>query len=183
MNDENYSNISDEKEEALQSKSKKESSTETEKDPAEIIQDLELELAGLKDKYLRVHAEMENMKKRTLREHTEVVKFGNTILLKDFLWVYDAIEKSINMAREMYPDDKNFIEGLLMTEKLFLEALKKHNVEPIETKDAAFDPNYHEAMMQIKRDDVENNMVLDEIEKGFMLHERVLRPAKVTVSG
>jgi molecular chaperone GrpE len=60
--------------------------------------------------------------------------------------------------------------------------LKKHGVEPIQTRDIAFDPNVHEAMMQVSRPDLEPGMVADEIEKGFMLNDRVLRPAKVTVS-
>jgi molecular chaperone GrpE len=144
--------------------------------------ELKVQLDELKDRYLRVLAEMENMKKRQQRQYEEVIKYGKESILKDFLLVYDAIEKSIASAKDLYPDDEHFITGLQMIEKLLLETLKKHKVEPIETTNVIFDPNFHEAFMQVKRDDLEPGMVADEIEKGFLLHSRVLRPAKVTVS-
>ena len=153
------------------------------KEPEDEIRELKTQFEEFKDKYLRAHAEMDNMKKRMQRDKQDIVKFGTERLLRDFLLVYDAIEKSISMALELHPDDENFIQGLRMTEKLMLETLKKNHVEPIETDNMPFDPNYHDAMMQVQRDDIIKGMVVDEIEKGFMLHDRVLRPAKVTVSG
>jgi molecular chaperone GrpE len=143
--------------------------------------ELKAQVVELKDKYLRALAEMENMKKRQQRQYADVLKYGKEAVLKDFLLVYDAIEKSIASALGLFPDDDNFIKGLRMTEKLMLETLKKHGVEPIQTMNAAFDPHYHEALMQVMRDDLAPGMVADEIEKGFLLNERVIRPAKVTV--
>jgi molecular chaperone GrpE len=101
--------------------------------------------------------------------------------MKDFSWSTTPREVH-SSAQELYPDDEPFITGLQMIERLLLETLKKHGVEPIQTRDIAFDPNVHEAMMQVSRPDLEPGMVADEIEKGFMLNDRVLRPAKVTVS-
>lgn len=147
------------------------------------IEELQAQIEEFKDKYLRAYAEMDNMRKRQERDRQDIIKYGKETILRDFLLVYDAIEKSISTALELYPDDQPFIQGMQMIEKLFLETLKKHNVEPIETTNVAFDPNYHEAMMQVNRTDTETGMVLDELEKGFMLNDRVLRPAKVTVSG
>ena len=144
---------------------------------------LKASVEEFRDKYLRVLAEMENMKKRQQRQYSDVLKYGKEAVLKDFLLVYDAIEKSIQSAAGLYPDDDHFISGLRMTEKLLLETLKKHGVEPIQTAHKAFDPNYHDALMQVKRDDIEPGMVVEEIEKGFLLNDRVLRPAKVTVAG
>lgn len=146
------------------------------------IEELKAQLIEIKDKYLRVLAEMENMKKRQQRQHADVVKYGKETVLREFLLVYDAIEKSIASALELYPDDEHFIMGLRMTERLFLETLKKNNVEPIQTSNTAFDPNYHEAMMQVANSDFASGTVVDEIEKGFLLYDRVLRPAKVTVA-
>ena len=160
-----------------------EEAVEEGREPADEVSELKTQLEDFKDKYLRAHAEMDNMKKRMQRDKQDIIKFGTERLLKDFLLVYDAIEKSISMALELHPDDENFIQGLRMTEKLMLETLKKNHVEPIETENMPFDPNYHDAMMQVQRDDVVQGMVVDEIEKGFMVHDRVLRPAKVTVSG
>lgn len=145
--------------------------------------ELKSQVEEYKDRYLRAHAEMENMRKRLARERQEIVKFGTEKLLKDFLLVYDAIHKAISTASELHPEDEQFIEGLQMTEKLFLETLKKHQVEPIQAKNVPFDPNYHEALMQVNKEGVEKGTVIEEIEKGFLVHDRVLRPAKVTVSG
>lgn len=147
------------------------------------IQALQAQLAEMKDKYLRALAEMDNMKKRLQRERENIVKYGVESLLRDFLRIFDAIEKSIHMAEELHPEDSRFIEGNRMVEKLFLEILKQHNVEPIEAKGMPFDPNYHEAMLHVEREDILiPGLVVDELEKGFMLHDRVLRPARVTVS-
>lgn len=151
--------------------------------PQDEITTLKAQVDEFKDRYLRSCAEMDNMRKRLARERQEIVKYGTEKLLKDFLLVYDAIEKSIQVAQESHPDDNPLLQGLRMTEKLFLETLKKNQVEPIETKNVPFDPRYHEALMQVSRSDMQKGMVLDELEKGFMVHDRVLRPAKVTVSG
>lgn len=147
------------------------------------VAELRAQVEESKDKCLRAYAEMDNMRKRLARERQEIVKFGTEKLLKDFLLVYDAIHKSITAATELRPEDEQFIEGLRMTEKLFLETLKKYQVEPIQAQNVPFDPNYHEALMQVPKEGVDKGMVVDEIEKGFMVHDRVLRPAKVTVSG
>ena len=158
-----------------------EESIESVQAPEPSIDELEAQVVEITDKYLRALAEMDNMKKRQQRQYADVLKYGKESVLKDFLLVYDAIEKSIASALGIFPDDDNFIKGLRMTEKLMLETLKKHGAEPIQTTNVAFDPNYHEAMMQVVRADLEKGMVADEIEKGFLLNDRVLRPAKVTV--
>ena len=85
---------------------------------------LKASVEEFRDKYLRALAEMENMKKRQQRQYHDVLKYGKEAVLKDFLLVYDAIEKSIQSAAGLYPDDDHFISGLRMTEKLLLETLK-----------------------------------------------------------
>jgi molecular chaperone GrpE len=154
--------------------------TEAAEEPG--MNELKAQVEEFKDRYLRALAEMENMKKRQQRQHADVVKYGKEAVLRDFLLVYDSIEKSIMSAQELYPDDEHFITGLQMIERLLLETLKKHGVEPIQTRDIAFDPNIHDAMMQVTRPELKPGMVADEIEKGFLLNDRVLRPAKVTVA-
>jgi molecular chaperone GrpE len=176
---ENISELSNEEVEATQDKEALEEPAQ-EGEPG--INELKAQVEELKDKYLRTLAEMENMKKRQERHYQDILKYGKEGVLRDFLLVYDAVEKSIASAIELYPDDEHFILGLRMTEKLLLETLKKHSVEPIQTENVTFDPHFHEAMMQVKRDDLQPGMVADEIEKGFILNNRVLRPAKVTVA-
>ena len=178
-----FSQDDDREEETTELIDSGEGSSQAEIPPEDELHALQAQVEEFKDKYLRAHAEMDNMKKRMDRDRKDIIKYGTEKLLRDLLLVYDAIEKSISMALELHPDDENFIQGLRMTEKLFLETLKRNNVEPIETENMPFDPNYHEAMMQVSRPDIVQGMVVDEIEKGFMVHDRVLRPAKVTVSG
>ena len=148
------------------------------------IQTLALQLDEIKDKYLRTLAEMENMKKRFERDRENIFRYCNESLLRDLVRVYDSIDKSVQVAKDLHPDDTNFIDGLEMVEKLFIETLKRHHIEPIDAKKGTpFDPNYHEAMLQRVDDDItQPDIVVDEFEKGFMLHDRVLRPAKVSVS-
>jgi molecular chaperone GrpE len=148
------------------------------------IQTLVGKLDEMKDKYLRSLAEMENMKKRLQRDRENILRFGNEGLLRDLLRVYDSIYKSVQVAKDLHPEDTNFIDGLEMVEKLFIETLKRHHIEPIDSKKGTpFNPNYHEAMLQRVDDDIKQpDIVVDEFEKGFMLHDRVLRPAKVSVS-
>ncbi|HQG31956.1 MAG TPA: nucleotide exchange factor GrpE [Deltaproteobacteria bacterium] len=153
------------------------------KEPCGDIKEIKAQLDEYKDRCLRAYAEMDNMRKRLARERQDIVKYGTEKLLKDFLLVYDAIEKSIHTAEEMHPEDEQFIQGLRMTEKLFLETLKKHQVEPIEAENMPFDPRYHEAMMQVTEGNMPKGMVVKELEKGFTVHDRLLRPAKVAVSG
>lgn len=154
-----------------------------EKEPCEDAAELKAQLEEYKDRCLRAYAEMDNMRKRLARERQDIVKYGTERLLKDFLLIYDAIEKSLHTAIERHPEDEQFIQGLRMTEKLFLETLKKHQVEPIEAQNIPFDPKYHEAMMQVSEGNMPKGMVVKELEKGFTVHDRVLRPAKVAVSG
>jgi molecular chaperone GrpE len=153
-------------------------------DRGDEIQTLVGKLDEMKDKYLRSLAEMENMKKRFQRDRENTLRFCNESLLRDLVRVYDSIDKSVQVAKDLHPDDTNFIDGLEMVEKLFIETLKRHHIEPIDAKKGTpFDPNYHEAMLQRVDDDITKpDIVVDEFEKGFMLHDRVLRPAKVSVS-
>lgn len=144
--------------------------------------DYKAQAEDYKDRYLRTMAEMENLRKRFDRERREVAKYSVEGLLKDVLRVYDVIEKSIQMARQHHPDDASFVEGLEMTERMLLDILKQNHVVPIETQDASFDPNFHEALMQREQAGATSGQVLEVLERGFMLHERVLRPAKVTVA-
>lgn len=167
-----------EEETAAQEASREEGTAEIKDEAA----DFKVQMEEYKDRYLRACAEMDNMRKRLARDKQEIIKFGTEKLLKDFLLVYDAIEKSLHTAIERHPEDEQFIQGLRMTEKLFLETLKKNQVEPIETRDAPFDPRYHEALMQEQKENTPKGMVVRELEKGFMVHDRVLRPAKVIVS-
>jgi molecular chaperone GrpE len=103
-------------------------------DPEEEIARLKAQVEEFKDKYVRAYAEIENIKKRAARDKQEIIKYGAEKLLREFLFVYDAIEKSLHTAMGQGPEDAPLVQGLRMTEKLFLETLKKHLVEPIDER-------------------------------------------------
>jgi molecular chaperone GrpE len=143
---------------------------------------LQEELDQYKDKYVRLYAEFDNARKRMEREKMEFVKFANEGVLADFLDVIDNLERSINVAKSKHEDYDAFLKGIDMIWKQVGEFLKKNNVEPIEAKGKKFDHNYHEVLMQEETDDVEEDTVLEEYQKGYTLNQKVLRTAKVKLS-
>ena len=134
------------------------------------------------DRLLRVSAEFENYKKRSTREMDEFRKFANQSLIKEMLSVVDNLELAINSASGQKAIDKGLLQGLEMTHKEILKVFEKFNVKPIEAMGQTFDPAFHEAVMQEENDDVDNNTVINELQKGYLIHDRLLRPAMVVVA-
>jgi len=126
-------------------------------------------------------AELDNFRKRTAREKEEMVKFANEELLKDILPLIDNLERAITHT-EGAANFSAFKEGLMMARDQLLRALSRHGLAPIDCVNEPFDPNYHEAMMTVESPDHEDNQVVAELEKGYLLHGRLLRPAKVSVA-
>lgn len=142
------------------------------------------EAADEHDRLLRLSAEFENYKKRMDRQVEEFKKYANETLLKELLTVVDNLERAISSTNgdTSVSSDACVIEGVEMTLNEILKLLNKFNVTPIEAKGKPFDPVYHEAMMQEETDEYPENMVISEFQKGYMLHDRLLRPAMVVVS-
>jgi molecular chaperone GrpE len=140
------------------------------------------------DRLLRVSAEFENYKKRSAkkrsaREMDDFRKFANQSLLKEMLSVVDNLELAINSANEKQKSDSSLREGLDLTLKEILRVFEKFSVSPpIESKGKSFDPTYHEAVMQEETDEHPENTVITEMQKGYLLHDRLLRPAMVVVA-
>ncbi len=143
--------------------------------------DWQKEYYELYDKYLRLHAEFENFKKRITKDKQEAIKFANQELIREILPFVDNLERSLGHANESKNIDA-LKEGIEMTIKEFLKTLEKSGLEAINAEGRAFDPNIHDAIMQVERDDVEPNTVVQELQKGYKLHGRILRPATVAVS-
>ncbi len=133
------------------------------------------------DRLLRQAAELENFKKRTLRDREESVRFANEALIKDLLPVIDNLERAIAHAQGG-GNGKPLVEGVEMVLKGLLDVLSKHGVTPIEAVGQPFDPVRHEAMAQVESADHEPNTVIQEFHKGYLLNSRLLRPALVTVA-
>jgi len=134
------------------------------------------------DRLLRVSAEFENYKKRTSRELEEFRKFANQSLIKEMLSVVDNLELAMNSTNGHKSIDQGLLQGLDMTHKEILKVFEKFNVKPIEAKGQIFDPTYHEAVMQEETDEAGENTVINELQKGYLIHDRLLRPAMVVVA-
>jgi len=143
--------------------------------------DWEKEYKELYDKYVRLHAEFENFKRRMTKDKQDAIKFANQELIRQILPFVDNLERSLQHADEAKNIDA-LKEGIEMTLKDFLKTLERSGLEIIRAKGEPFDPNVHEAIMQEERNDLEPNTVVRELQKGYKLHGRVIRPATVTVS-
>jgi molecular chaperone GrpE len=147
----------------------------------ERLAQLEAECADIKDKYLRKYAEFENYKKRMLREREEAAKYSNAMLLLDIVGTIDNFERAIKSAADG-KDFKNFHSGITLIERQLVSTLeKKWGLERFSAKGAQFDPERHEAVMAEQSASVQTPTVVEDLQSGYLLHGRVLRPAKVKV--
>jgi len=164
--------------------------TEPEIEPSEeekfkaAFEDFEKENEKLKDKYLRLNAELENYKKRSDRERISAVKFANERLLKSLIPVLDGFDQALKSGHVegSHESSRELLAGMKMIQKQFLEILTAAGVQEIEAVNKPFDPQNHEAMMEQPDDSVEHHTVLEEYQKGYLLNGRLVRPARVIVS-
>jgi molecular chaperone GrpE len=130
------------------------------------------------ERYLRVAADFENWKKRAHREKDEAVKYGSERLLKDFLPVVDNLERALASSGEA----EALREGVRLVHKQFVDTLGRHGVTGFSAVGEPFDPSKHEALMQQETSEVPPNTVVSEMAKGYLLHDRLVRPAAVVVA-
>jgi molecular chaperone GrpE len=133
------------------------------------------------DRFVRQVAELENFKKRTNREREDAIRFANEYLIKDLLPVIDNLERAVSHAKDG-GNGKLLRDGVEMVLKGLLDILGKYGVVPISAVGHAFDPGRHEAMTQIESDEHPPNAVVEEYHKGYLFHDRLLRPALVSVA-
>lgn len=139
------------------------------------------ECQSLNDRYLRLAAEFENYKRLTQRDQREQIRFGNEQILKELLPVVDNMERAIKAARTN-GGDQALVQGVELTLKQLSGILTKFGVQAIETAGQEFDPGVHQAVSYGPSNDVPANKILDEFQKGYRLHDRILRAAMVSVS-
>ncbi len=137
------------------------------------------ELDEWKSRAYRVAADLENARKRFAREREEQKKFAIEGILKDLLPVADNLQRAVSHAADA---ESPLGQGVQMVLKQLLGTLERHGAKPFDPKGQPFDPTFHEAMTQIPRDDVEPGTVVEVFQQGWMLHERLVRPAMVIVS-
>jgi molecular chaperone GrpE len=148
----------------------------------EKVESLKKEAAENHDRLLRVAAEFENYKKRTAREMDDLRKFANESFAKAMLPVVDSLDLAIESSRNDQQTNSSVVEGVTMTLNEIYKMFEQFGVKPFESLGKTFDPVFHQAMMQEETEAYPENTVSRELQKGYMIHDRLLRPAMVAVS-
>jgi molecular chaperone GrpE len=156
--------------------------------PVSRVGELETELAAAReearanhDRWVRERADLDNLRKRGARERQDAARFGSEALLRDLLPIIDDLDRAIAAARDG-SKGKPLIEGVELVRKAFIDALQRHGVERLTAEGERFDPARHEAVAFIESDTHDPHHVVEEHRAGYRLHDRLLRPAMVTVS-
>lgn len=151
-----------------------------EQNPAEKLRQKEKEAADNYDKYLRAVADFENYKKYAAKERSELIKYSSEKIVKDILPILDSLDRAIHHSAQSKGVDA-FIRGVKIIHEQLLASLEKYEVKPIQAVGQPFNPDLHEALMMTESDEKEGT-VIQEFERGYLLHNRLLRAAKVSVS-
>ncbi len=158
-----------------------------EESAADPLETLRAENAELKDRFLRTAAEMENLRRRTERDVRDARSYSIAGFARDMLAVSDNLRRAVDAVPQELRESgdasfKALIEGVEMTERSMLTALERHGVRKIEPEGQKFDPNFHQAMFEVPNADVPSNTVVQVVQAGYVIGERVLRPAMVGVA-
>jgi len=153
-------------------------------DLIQTLDKLRAEAKAARERMLRVAADADNVRKRALKERQEAIKFGQEQLMRDLLVPLDNLERTLAHLPADSPDPavQAWREGIEMVQLQFQDALAKHHLTSFSAMNQPFDPARHEALNRVERDDVEPGTVVEEMQRGYLLHDRLLRPALVGVA-
>jgi molecular chaperone GrpE len=150
------------------------------------FEELQAENAELKDKLLRTMADMENLLRRTEREKSDTAKYAISGFARDVLSIGDNLHRAIDaVPKDAIADDpalKSLMDGVEVTERELLNMLERHGIKQIVPKGERFDPNFHQAMLEIENPNMDAGTVAEVVQPGYVIEDRVLRPAMVAVS-
>jgi molecular chaperone GrpE len=153
---------------------------------SEEVSRLKAEVADLKDRVLRAHAEMDNVRKRLEREKADQAKFAITKFARDVVGIGDNVQRAIDaVPHRLVEQDaalKSFVEGVTMIERELLVVLGRHGIKRLDPKGEPFDPHQHQAVVEVPSAEVPAGTITQVFQSGYMIEERVLRPAMVAVS-
>ncbi len=160
-------------------------SDDQESESQDELESLRGELAEFKDRYVRMMAEVENIRRRAEREKTELAKYAFESFFKDLLPTLDSLEKAIPSSGDSTVEageaHSAYFEGMVMVKRQLLDVLRRHGLELVRAAGVDFDPNLHQAIQRIESADVTKDTVKDEFALGYTLHGRLLRAAMVSV--
>jgi len=151
----------------------------------ELEENLRDEIEQLRDEKLRLLADMENLRKRSDRDRMDSIRYGNINFARDILSLGDNLSRALDAIpkdAEKTETITNLINGLRMVQREFTSILEKHGIKKIEALNQRFDHNFHQAMMEIESEEVEEGIVIQEIQSGYNMHDRLLRPSMVSVA-
>jgi molecular chaperone GrpE len=193
--DENIKTENDKKDQIVQGEKKGEDKTQISKESespdkeesvikvkASEYEKLNKQVAEYKDKYIRLYAEFENARKRMEREKLEFIKYANEELITEFLGIMDNLERSIEAAKAKHEYYTAFLKGIEMVMGHIYEMLKKSGVKPIEAKGKMFDPHCHEVLIQEETEEYDDGVIVEELQKGYYLGDKIIRTTKVKVA-
>jgi len=176
VKEEGEAEILEEKADAKKEPEKK-SKKQTKKQKDEEIEALKLEVEAMKEKMLRNQAELQNFKRRMNDERIKERKFANAEFAKSLLPILDNFDLALQKEKE-----SSNLKGFEMIQRDLLAALKENGLEEVSALNEPFDPNYHQAVMKEEKEGVESNIVIEVFQKGYVLKDRLIRPAMVKVS-
>lgn len=153
---------------------------EAKPDEAEKPAETKPEQPDWKDRYARAMADFDNFRKRTARDREDLVKFAAKDVIKDVLATVDNLARALEGAKDRADDP--FVKGVQLVYDGLLKTLADHGATPLDSVGEPFDTNYHEALTSLPSEDVEEGIVMNEVQRGWLLHGKSLRPAKVVVS-
>ena len=151
----------------------------------ELEENLRDEIEQLRDEKLRLLADMENLHKRSDRDRMDSIRYGNINFARDILSLGDNLSRALDAIpkdAEKTETITNLINGLRMVQREFTSILEKHGIKKIEALNQRFDHNFHQAMIEIESEEVEEGIVIQEIQSGYNMHDRLLRPSMVGVA-
>lgn len=149
----------------------------------ELLKKLKSQFEDLQEKYLRLYAEFENYKKKTQKDKEELLRYSNESLIYELLPIIDTLEMALKHASDLNEEtEQSLIKGVENTLREFKRVLEKAGLKTIEAIGKEFDPAFHHAMQRVEGPELEDNFVVEEFRKGYMLNNKVLRPSYVSVS-
>lgn len=165
--------------EAVQEEMKDQQEEESVENLEALLKQKELEKLDFENRLLRLQADFANYKKRVEKEKSEIYQYGTEKFALELLTIIDGLERALLSQNQ--EKENSFYEGIQLVLKQFIEMLDKHGIKEIEALNTPFDLKYHHAVMK-EESDVESNMVIEVYQKGYIIHNKVLRPAMVKVS-